>query len=323
MYDILVLRTFLSLAVRRPWEEVKIYGPYWPSANEIFSEIQAAPNYIHFLITHDTGPRGLHTELENLLKKDSNRYKIFVTHTDFIVPSHYVLDNIIRLPWCHNVMSNIDSLSQAKALISDTFTANDLGPWLSLNRRPGMNTRQYLKTQWLEPNDQYFLYTFGEEKFAGDDYNFYNKTYDKGHGNKTPNPPNICNMLNFMSLENLYNQTCGSVVTESLGGTSITEKTIHAFLALHPIIMIGHPGTVQYLRTQGFDMFDDLIDHSYDTIIEYKERTDSAMEKNWKIIEQGINRKDIQDRLLKNRKNVWNYYDNSLNNMLQIIRKNL
>ena len=324
MYDILVLRTFFSLAVRRPWEEVKIYGPYTyctSSANEMLVEIQAAPNHVHFLITHDGPPRG---DLNNLLNNDPNKYKIFLTHSNFLVANQYteVLENFILLPWCHNLMSNIDCLSQVKAHISDLFTANESTRWLSLNRESNMKTRQYLKTQWLEPHDQYFLYTFGKEKFVGD-YNFYNKTYNKGYGQESPNPPNICNLSNFMSLENLYNQTCGSVVTESMGGTNITEKTIHAFLALHPIIMIGHPGTVEYLRTQGFDMFDDLIDHSYDEIVEYKERTDVAMEKNWKIIEQGIDRKEIQDRLLKNRNNVWNYYDNSLNNMLQIIRKNL
>jgi hypothetical protein len=51
-----------------------------------------------------------------------------------------------------------------------------------------------------------------------------------------------------------------------------TDKIFKVFSFYHiPIINGGH-GLVKYLREEGFDMFDDIVDHSYDSIIDENER---------------------------------------------------
>jgi hypothetical protein len=47
--------------------------------------------------------------------------------------------------------------------------------------------------------------------------------------------------------------------------TFITEKTWKVFTAGQIPVIIGPRGLVQRLRLLGFDMFDDIVDHSYDT----------------------------------------------------------
>lgn len=55
-----------------------------------------------------------------------------------------------------------------------------------------------------------------------------------------------------------------SVITDE--STFITEKAAKPFLGLQFPIFYAHIGYIQYFREWGFDMFDDIIDHSYDSI---------------------------------------------------------
>lgn len=65
-----------------------------------------------------------------------------------------------------------------------------------------------------------------------------------------------------------------NVVTESSNQTDddswteifITEKSLKAFLYRQIPIFWAVPGTVELLRNIGFDVYDDIIDHSYDNI---------------------------------------------------------
>jgi hypothetical protein len=43
----------------------------------------------------------------------------------------------------------------------------------------------------------------------------------------------------------------------------VTEKTWKPVAAGQLFLVIGNPGTIDYLRTQGVDVFDDIIDHKY------------------------------------------------------------
>lgn len=46
----------------------------------------------------------------------------------------------------------------------------------------------------------------------------------------------------------------------------VTEKTFRAFFHLHPFIIVGAAGSLEYLRSLGYQTFDGLIDESYDSI---------------------------------------------------------
>lgn len=70
----------------------------------------------------------------------------------------------------------------------------------------------------------------------------------------------------------VYNKALINLVTETFYFSTwninseffITEKTWKAFTANQIPIIIGPKGIVKYLRELGFDMFDDIIDNSYD-----------------------------------------------------------
>jgi hypothetical protein len=55
----------------------------------------------------------------------------------------------------------------------------------------------------------------------------------------------------------------------------LTEKTYKPIRAGQLFLMQGPPGTIAYLRSQGFDTYDDFLDHNlYDTEPDWQKRTD-------------------------------------------------
>jgi hypothetical protein len=68
-----------------------------------------------------------------------------------------------------------------------------------------------------------------------------------------------------------YSDTWFSLVTEStahahyVSKPCLSEKTVMAMLIGHPFLLYADNGAIQLLRDLGFDTFDWLFDHSYDT----------------------------------------------------------
>lgn len=81
----------------------------------------------------------------------------------------------------------------------------------------------------------------------------------------------------------------------------VTEKTWKA-MALHQIpIWMAVPGTVSYVRSLGFDVFDDICqDHDYDSIDQETQRQDRMID-----IIADIDRRYDLDRLDKLRQDLW------------------
>lgn len=62
-----------------------------------------------------------------------------------------------------------------------------------------------------------------------------------------------------------YKDTALNIITETTHDQQfLTEKTWKAIYAKQLFLMLGGVGSVNLLRKFGFDVFDDLIDHSYD-----------------------------------------------------------
>lgn len=75
------------------------------------------------------------------------------------------------------------------------------------------------------------------------------------------------NADNFIKLLDIYRGANVNIINETLYDEShgiISEKTLSAFVALQLPIIIGYKGIVNDIRNYGFDVFDDVIDHSYD-----------------------------------------------------------
>jgi hypothetical protein len=70
--------------------------------------------------------------------------------------------------------------------------------------------------------------------------------------------------LDFRSHISVYGVVPPNWQSVSSDRIFFTEKTAKAFLMNQIPLMIAAPGMVQVLRGLGFDMFDDIVDHSYD-----------------------------------------------------------
>lgn len=114
---------------------------------------------------------------------------------------------------------------------------------------------------WPIPEDH--VMNLGFKKFRhvkfniSDDENIYDYT-----GNT--------NAQNFdLKLRNYYSNTFVEIINETTYAEKsflLTEKTLNCFYGCNFPILISSVGTVKLLREIGFDMFDDIIDHSYDLI---------------------------------------------------------
>lgn len=76
------------------------------------------------------------------------------------------------------------------------------------------------------------------------------------------------NSMNYlMNLRDIYKNTCVEIVNETTyfnNGIFVSEKYLNSVYGYNFPLVLSNCGTVDYLRNNGFDMFDDIIDHSYD-----------------------------------------------------------
>jgi hypothetical protein len=102
------------------------------------------------------------------------------------------------------------------------------------------------------------------------------------------------------------------------GSQFITEKSYIPFDICSMPIYISTPFTVETIRDEGFDVFDDLIDHSYDAIVDDRERMEAIITElmrlrdNKQQVIQFVH--DNADRILAN----FNTRKNSMNRKLRL-----
>jgi hypothetical protein len=79
-----------------------------------------------------------------------------------------------------------------------------------------------------------------------------------------------------------YDDTCFGLVVESYNGhrftadvpVMVTEKTFKPVAGHQPFMIIGGAGILNYLKSQGFETFDNLFDESYDTETDFDKKLD-------------------------------------------------
>ena len=111
------------------------------------------------------------------------------------------------------------------------------------------------------------------------------------------------NQENFIELKPVYGRAAVNIVTETLYEFApgiVTEKTQFAIAAGQIPIVIGHRGIVEDCRAMGFDMFDDLVNTSYD-YMSNEVRVEQAILLNQDLIQGRIDLAPYQDRLRRNR----------------------
>ena len=125
------------------------------------------------------------------------------------------------------------------------------------------------------------------------------------------------NTQNFINIKDVYKNTVINVVTETMYYEEygiITEKTLQAFGAMQLPIIIGYKDIISDIKKHGFDVFDDILDNSYDNLpndIRWKK----ALELNKDILLNGVSYENLYNRLKKNQEHLLNdYLDLLLNN---------
>jgi hypothetical protein len=98
----------------------------------------------------------------------------------------------------------------------------------------------------------------------------------------------------------------------------LTEKTFKPIRAGQLFLMQGPPGTISYLRSIGFDTFDDLIDHSYDSEPNWMIRTDKMLSELDRIYNQ-IESFYFQTVDRRKRNQLWLRSDDLINKCLSNI----
>jgi hypothetical protein len=87
--------------------------------------------------------------------------------------------------------------------------------------------------------------------------------------------------------EKVFEPTCISLITEPAffeRETIITEKTIMAIYGGTIPIWVGGWRIADYMRDQGFDVFDDIVDHSYQDLTDPWDRCYYAIERNVNLL---------------------------------------
>ena len=107
------------------------------------------------------------------------------------------------------------------------------------------------------------------------------------------------NCDNFIGLGGVYSKCAVNIVTETLYDPVpglFSEKTLHALFAQQIPIVIGSQGLVAGIRAHGFDMFDDIVDTSYDSLPN-ETRLSQALALNRDLIQGRIDLAPYQERL--------------------------
>lgn len=124
------------------------------------------------------------------------------------------------------------------------------------------------------------------------------------------------NEQNWMRLLPVYSACAVNIVTETQYDVApgiITEKTTMALLARQIPIVIGYPGIVRDCQDLGFDMFEDLVDLSYDQLAN-SERVEAALTLNQRLILGEIDLAPYQERLDRQQQFVLDIYTNQMEN---------
>lgn len=91
--------------------------------------------------------------------------------------------------------------------------------------------------------------------------------------------------------EGLFRKSFVSLVTESemTGGAvrRITEKSLKPAIGRHPFLVAGNPGTLAHLRELGLRTFGDVIDESYDEIVDPEARLTAVLAEAKRLAQMG------------------------------------
>lgn len=182
-------------------------------------------------------------------------------------------------------------LAQRWSECSDAISQPKTKAWQCLNGRMCMHRQravdilQNWSNGWLSNGNQISLPLWNYDTYRGTE-----------------------NDENFVRLLSVYGSAAVNIVTETQYDHSpgiITEKTLFAMAAQQIPIIIGYAGIVADCKDMGFDVFDDIVDTSYDHLPN-DQRVEQAILRNQDLIMGRIDLDPYQVRLQKQSRYVLN-----------------
>lgn len=125
------------------------------------------------------------------------------------------------------------------------------------------------------------------------------------------NHPN--GMVDHMQPPLEFKDALFSVICESSVDVQfLTEKTYIPIWNRRPVLIYGHPRANEYLKSLGFELFDEVIDYRFDAIEDDEERCAEFMKQVNHLCKQNINylRKKLMPKIHRNWLKLINLLDN-------------
>lgn len=208
------------------------------------------------------------------LNDESDNYHMLQTTADAYIDKTFLsLNNSCRL---HRVYLLGKLLERNLSLDNCSFLFSTGTPkgW-KFNREILKNSLDELLSNKIITNEFYDnVYGYDLPKIL--DYDNRNATFIH---NELGNLYNI--ILNLVT-ENVTGMTWGDISNDKI--YTFTEKSIKPFLAKQIPLFFALPGHLNVLRQLGFDMFDDLIDNSYDNESNHTKRLDLILDEIEKLV---------------------------------------
>lgn len=287
----------------------------------------------HFRVKNDNSWKSMNTEIGEYFKNLSDYFsnKRFIIFTSLENLEHEIQrENVTIIPIGGDITNQSLQYSEY-TFVTDKIYKNF--NYCSYNR--GIrNHRTYLVSS-LYGND---LENYGDISYIGVDkhndsyrklitefkYNkklyvgfnkffSHEKTYDDYDIYKDSQNNNLVNYNT--QLANKYVNTYVEFVADTSFneyGFNITEKFLHSINGSNLPIIVSSPGYVSKLREIGFDVFDDIVNHDYDNIIDPYQRIEKCINDNIELITTNKASKLYNNNLSRFRKNRLHVENNLL-----------
>jgi hypothetical protein len=266
--------------------------------------------------------------------------KKFVLFTSMENLEEYIkLDNLSIIPWGGDITNQISEYKSLLPIIEKDFDSPYT--FVSLNRnyrhpravlisllygldiyKNGMISCMFRdlitnltkEIKWPFTSEQKKILNKGFRRFKNSDL-LINDDLEIYQNHNNDNYSNFQNKLS-----KYYKQTFVEIVNETSyteKAFNLTEKTLNSIYGCNFPIILSSKGTVSFLRNIGLDLFDDIINHDYDSIEDPIVRMFTAIIDNRELLTNNTKTKKLwqenKDRFLYNvsfvKHNMYNFYE--------------
>lgn len=266
--------------------------------------------------------------------------KKFVLFTSMENLEEYIkLDNLSIIPWGGDITNQIFEYKSLSPILDKDF--NSPYTFVSLNRnyrhpraillsllfglgihKHGMISCMFKDSitnltkeiKWPFTSEQKKILNKGFRKFKNSDL-LINDDLEIYQNHNNDNYSNFQNKLS-----KYYKQTFVEIVNETSyteKAFNLTEKTLNSIYGCNFPIILSSKGTVSFLRNMGLDLFDDIINHDYDSIEDPIDRMFAALRDNQELLTNNTRTKllwqENKNRFLNNvsfvKDTMYNFYE--------------